>query len=142
MQVRAKDVAEMLGGASVLGRAVRDRGTLIELIGSGLPVAALDSLSAHLDVDATNGTSLKRVVQFRRRSSARLGKAEGERAERVARLFAMSIQAFGDEAGGRAFILTPHDRLAGKAPLDMCSTELGGREVESLLNAIVYGLPA
>lgn len=142
MQVRAKDVAEMLGGASVLGRAVRDRGTLIELIGSGLPVAALDSLDAHLNAGTDEGPSLKTVVRFRRRPSARLGKAEGERAERVARLFAMSVQAFADEAGGRAFMLTPHDRLGGKSPLDMCRTELGGREVEGLLSAIVYGLPA
>jgi putative toxin-antitoxin system antitoxin component (TIGR02293 family) len=142
MQVRVKDVAEMLGGATVLGRAVQDRGALIDLIGSGLPVAALERLSAHLGAGGAKGESLKSVLQVRRRATARLGKAEGERAERVARLFAMAIQAFGDEDTGRQFMLTPHDRLGGKSPLFMCRSELGGREVEGLLNAIAYGLPA
>ena len=60
----------------------------------------------------------------------------------AARIFALAIKALGDEETARAFVLAPHKYLGGEIPLKYLSNEVGALEVEQILNAILYGLPA
>lgn len=144
MLVRPKDIADVLGGPAVLGRAVRDLGDLDEVVRAGLPLRALDLLEARVPPPAGRKTSPVRGVVGRRTKAnhAVLAPASGERAGRVARIVAMATKVFGAPAAATEFLTTPHDRLDGRAPLACLVTDLGGREVEEILNAIAFGLPA
>jgi putative toxin-antitoxin system antitoxin component (TIGR02293 family) len=76
---------------------------------------------------------------FKRRRD-RLSLAESERAERIARIAAMAFEVWGEE-DARAFLSNPHPMLDGETPLEAAATDLGAREVESILRAIEFGLP-
>lgn len=145
MLVRPIEIAEILGGSAVLGRTVRDLGDLDEVVRAGLPFGALDALEARMPATGGRKNSPVRSV-VRRRSRATglsvLAPAEGERAGRVARLFAMATKVFGSAQGATEFLTTPHARLHDRTPLECLLTDIGGREVEEILNAIAYGLPA
>jgi putative toxin-antitoxin system antitoxin component (TIGR02293 family) len=145
MLVRPKEIAEVLGGAAVLGRTVRDLGDLDEVVRAGLPFGALDALEARLPATGGRRNSPVRSVVRRRSGTAGqavLAPAEGERAGRVARLFAMATKVFGSPEGATEFLTTAHARLHDRTPLECLFTDIGGREVEEILNAIAYGLPA
>ena len=62
MLVRPKDIAEVLGGPTVLGRTVRDLGDLDEVLRAGLPLGALDILEARLPPVAGRKNSPVRAV--------------------------------------------------------------------------------
>jgi putative toxin-antitoxin system antitoxin component (TIGR02293 family) len=141
MEVSVKDIAETLGGEAALGRPLRDLGDLNAAVVAGLPRSALDRVAQRLTQNGVYVDVLS-VVRPRGTADTPLDVDEGERLERVARLLATAIHVFGDEAAARAFIVTPHDRLGGRAPLALLATELGGRQVERLLDSIAYGLPA
>jgi putative toxin-antitoxin system antitoxin component (TIGR02293 family) len=67
--------------------------------------------------------------------------AQGEQTERLARLFAYAQRVFGDADDARAFMHNPHPELQGRRPVDAALSELGGRAVEKVLDALAYGLP-
>ena len=144
MLVRPKDIADVLGGPTVLGRVVRDLGDLDEVVRAGLPRLALTSLEAHVPPRAGKKVSPVRGVVGRHIEADQtvLVPAAGERAGRVARIVAMATKVFGSPAAATEFLTTPHDRLDGRAPLACLATDLGGREVEEILNATAFGLPA
>ena len=141
MQVSVKDIAETLGGEAALGRTLRDIGDLNAAVVAGLPRSALDRVAQRLTEGGTSVDILS-VVRPLAAGGTRLDVSQSERLERVARLLATAVLVFGDEMAARTFLVTPHDRLGGRAPLMLLSTELGGREVERLLDAMAYGLPA
>jgi uncharacterized protein (DUF2384 family) len=64
-----------------------------------------------------------------------------ERAARLLYYSNLADVAFGDSDLARKFMTRKHPRL-GVAPIDKLDTEWGGREVEKILNAMIYGLPA
>lgn len=70
--------------------------------------------------------------------AARLG---NERAARVLYYFELAGKAFGDKKLAQKFMARRHPKL-GMAPIEKLDTEWGGREVEQILNSIVYGFPA
>lgn len=146
MLVRPKEIAEVLGGPAVLGKVVRDLRDLDAVVRAGLPLRALDLLEARVPPLAGKKVSPVRGVVGRRTKptslTAVLVPSSGERAGRVARIVAMATKVFGSPASATEFLTTPHDRLDGRSPLACLATDLGGREVEEILNAIAFGLPA
>ncbi len=70
-----------------------------------------------------------------------LTQAQGEQAERLARLFTYACKVFGDVDDARDFMRRPHPLLGGRRPVDACLTELGGRAVETILDSMAFGLP-
>lgn len=80
-------------------------------------------------------------VTYKRRKS-RLSRLESERTERLARVVAMVETVWDDPAAAKRFLITPHRTLGGRTPLEMAGQELGARQVEEIIAAIVYGLPA
>lgn len=72
----------------------------------------------------------------------RLSVSESERAERIARIFALAESVLGDREEAGIFLFSPHPKLDGSSPLDWIRTELGGREVEQMLIDIREGFPA
>jgi uncharacterized protein (DUF2384 family) len=48
---------------------------------------------------------------------------------------------FGSTEDARTFMHRPHPELNGRRPVDAALTELGGRAVERVLDALAFGLP-
>lgn len=143
--IEPRRIAEVMGGAQVLGRRVASISDLSEAVSRGLPKSALRNSVRRLFPDAGN----QRRVMYRivpeatyKRRRDRLSPSESERTERLARVIAAAEFAWDDREEARQFLTTPHAALAGETPLDVAMTELGARRVEELLAKILHGLPA
>lgn len=137
-------VAALLGGEKVLGRTIRSLADMREAVERGLPKAALMRIARFITPEATGQRALMhRLVPepTLRRRGRRLNLVGSERTERLARLTALAEAVWGDEADARSFMTSPHPMLDGKAPAEMAVTDLGAREVETILKAIAFGLP-
>ncbi len=148
MSVAATEVAEVLGGQRVLGRRIRHARDLEDLIREGVPKPALERLVSLLAAPGGNGRDLRAGLRSRIVSRATYQRAErfnlqvSETTERLARLYALAASAFADGGATARFMLTPHPELGDRAPFDVALTEVGGREVEEVIERGLHGLPA
>jgi len=114
-----------------------------EAIARGLPRDALQRVARAISPDAAAATRLVHAVvpktSLNRRGT--LTPAQGEQTERLARVFSYAQRVLGDIEDARAFMDRPHPELQGRRPVDAALTELGGRAVERILDALAYGLP-
>src|SRR5690554_2479761 len=119
MSAQIKAIASVLG----IERADRDGITpmgLVSRLEKGLPVAALDRM-ARL-IAPTDGTFKYRIVskatlaRRRGRRPARLSPEESERVARLAEIWKLAQEAWGDEAEAREFLFRPHAMLKGRRP--------------------------
>jgi len=140
--VSAARIAEVMGGARVLHRRVTTLAELDEAVAHGLPRAALDALVARV-ANPQDSTRLKyRIVpKATYLRHERLNPPHGQRAERLARVFAMAEAAWADPGEARRFMNAPHPELGGRTPLEAAMTELGARQVEEVLERGLHGLP-
>jgi putative toxin-antitoxin system antitoxin component (TIGR02293 family) len=66
----------------------------------------------------------------------------GETTERLARLYALALSVFENRAAAARFLMNPHPELDDRTPFDVALTEIGGREVEEVIERGLHGLPA
>lgn len=99
-------------------------------------------MSEHTD-EITAITLRHRIIpRATYQQSMRLNQQSTETAERIARVYAMVREVWQDDGAARTFMLTPHPELRGKTPLDTALTEIGGRQVEEVIERGMHGLPA
>lgn len=142
----AKAVAEVLG--LVLLRASRPSAVsavLVEkAIEGGLPRNALRRVAELIaGGDKAKASALERTIVPKttlERRENKLSPQEGERTERIARLFVHARRALGTEAEAREFMTAPHPELERRSPIEAAKTDLGARRAEQILNALEYGL--
>ena len=156
---------QVFGGAKLLGRPVRQLSDLEKIVLEGMPFSAVENafrvvspgqskdelhvmlhVVFHADDGKRYGDLQKALSKISAKkgiaSSLRLETAEGERAERLARIYALALKAVGSKKAAGAFMFAPHKMLAGSTPLEKLETEVGAHEVERILAASIYGLPA
>jgi putative toxin-antitoxin system antitoxin component (TIGR02293 family) len=137
-------IAEVMGGAAILGSRIRSARDLETAIGTGLPKQALRLTMKRAYASQKEATTmLYRVVPeatFKRRM--RLTPAQSERTERLARIIAAAEHVWGNRTDAQAWLAKPHPELENRAPLEAAMSELGARRAEELLNRLFYGLPA
>ncbi len=142
--IEAKRIAEVMGGRSVLGRTVSSIEELEEIVGEGLPKIALRITVRRVFVAAREANRyLYRVVPeatYKRRTG-KLRIPESERTERLARIIASTEAVWDDQNDAREWLTKPHPELGNRTPIDCAMTELGARQVESLIDRLQYGLP-
>jgi len=142
--VEAKRIAEVMGGRSVLGKAVSSIEDLEEIVGEGLPKAALRiTVRRVFAVPREANRCLYRIVPeatYKRRNG-KLRVIESERTERLARTIAAAEAVWDDQKDAREWLTTPHSELGGRSPIQCALSELGARQVESLIDRLQYGLP-
>ena len=113
--------------------------SLIALIKAGLPVTELEALQNILNVPIDRlapKLGISKATLHRRKLSGRLDAEESDRVVRFARLAGKALEVFEDPETARAWLASPQFGLGGEVPLDYANTELGAREVESLLGRI------
>lgn len=114
------------------------------VVEDGLPVEAVKELQAELKrlgVSRPSEYVDSIVSRATRQRRDRLKPEEGERLVRVASLLALAVDVWGYEDGASAFLTSPHPMLGGAVPIDRVLSEIGARQVESILLALDLGLP-
>jgi putative toxin-antitoxin system antitoxin component (TIGR02293 family) len=143
--VEPQRIAAVLGGPKALGRRVRSVRELAEAVEQGLPKVALRNAAARILPDAVERRQLiYRIIPeatYKRRRD-RLSPAESERTERLARVIATAEYVWDEPLDTHRFLTAPHPQLGGKTPIAAALTELGARQVEQILEKILFGLPA
>jgi putative toxin-antitoxin system antitoxin component (TIGR02293 family) len=113
-----------------------------EAIREGFPPAVVKELMR------TSGLTLKELASAldlsprslqRRRRSGRLARYESDRLYRLARIVAIANEYLGDHERAMRWLKHPNRALGGLAPVAAIDTELGARQVESILGRIAYG---
>ena len=145
MGVAVSSIAKILGGESVLGRPVSEMRELDAVVREGLPESALKHLlDAVTAYDGEKGLEYwnKIAPQSTGGRKDRFSSQVSETIERLAHLYVLSFLIFRDPIDTSRFMLEPHPELGDRKPVDVALTEVGGREVEDVIERGLYGLPA
>ena len=135
-------VVKELGGRQTLGRTLSSDGELREAIREGFPAPVVEQLMR------ASGLTLKELADSldlsprslqRRRSGGRLARFESDRLYRLARIVALANQSLGKTDLVTRWLRRSNRALGGQAPIASIDTELGARQVESVLGRIAYG---
>ena len=141
--VSAAQIVEALGGRNVLRERLADYRAVIERARSGLPYAALEALAGRYAIPRE---TLARVLHLpvrtlaRRKKERRLSADESDRLLRLSRVAAMAEEALGAHDKAGRWLQKPNRALGGGVPLDLLDTDLGARQVETILGRIEHGI--
>lgn len=125
-----------------LGTSASSEQKIVRLVESGLPTRVIKRL---IDRGLKRNEVFDIIIPLRtfkhRRSRHQpLSKEESERAVRTARILARAQAVIGDENSALEWLRAPKARFEGRAPIQMLSTETGGRLVEQMLIQIDEGM--
>jgi putative toxin-antitoxin system antitoxin component (TIGR02293 family) len=122
-------------GAGSAFKQVRDA------LQEGVPRSAFDQLRADLGVSNEELADILGIpTRTLARRTERFKADESERLLRVGSVWAKALDVLEDRAAARRWMTQPKRALGGLTPLRSCDTEIGGREVESLLGRIEHGV--
>jgi putative toxin-antitoxin system antitoxin component (TIGR02293 family) len=134
------------GFAALVGLASRDLLELQKQVEKGLSYRALVRFQRILSISLQELAELVRITPrtlTRRRGQGRLQPEESDRLLRASRIFAQALQLFeGDAESARGWLKAPQVALGGLRPFDMIKTDIGAREVESLIGRLEHGISA
>ena len=138
-----EDVARHLGGAESLGRPVESEMDLVQLVRSGLPPSALETVIDHGVLSSAEAERLiipRRTLSHRKSRSEPLTTDESDKLTRVVRIAALAEETFQDDQKARTWLRDPNRALGGERPLELLETEGGARLVEQVLGRIGHGV--
>jgi putative toxin-antitoxin system antitoxin component (TIGR02293 family) len=116
---------------------------LVAVVQSGIPYAEFEALREQLDLSAERLASylgMPRATLHRRKIGGQLSPDDSDKVLRFARLLGQAARLFGSVEDARRWLSAPQHGLGGAVPLEFAGTEVGAREVESLLGRIDYGV--
>ena len=122
---------------------IRTADQLVKVVQDGLPFDELESLRGELGLSLDQlgeKLGIPRATLHRRKAAGRLAPDESDRVIRFARLLRQGEEVFGTVDRARQWLSFPQYGLGGVVPLDYARTEVGAREVETLLGRIEYGV--
>lgn len=166
MVARGKDVAspgreKRTGGGKRTRRAtaapvkVKPRGSTIglesadpievsEQVKEGLPYRSLELLARESDIPRERLAEIAHIPKrtlVRRKQRGKLTRDESESVLRVGTLYEQAVELFeGDRAAAKRWLERPNRALAGRSPLELAETEIGGRVVEDLIGRLEHGV--
>jgi putative toxin-antitoxin system antitoxin component (TIGR02293 family) len=125
-----------------LGTRAESEQKIVDLVEGGLPTKVVNHL---IERGLTRKEVFDVIIPLRtwkhRKSRHQpLSKEESERAVRAARILARAQAVWGDQESALNWLRAPKKRFEGRAPLQMLSTETGGRLVEQMLVQIDEGM--
>jgi putative toxin-antitoxin system antitoxin component (TIGR02293 family) len=117
---------------------------LIQQIERGFPFQALLRLESQSGIGIALLSSLIGIPErtlARRKTAGRLTPEESERLFRISSIVERAVELFeGNMDAAVNWLLTPRKALDHQQPLHYCRTELGAREVESLIGRLEHGV--
>jgi putative toxin-antitoxin system antitoxin component (TIGR02293 family) len=140
-----RDVARRMRERGVLTLAAEPPLRRIDLVGAGLPAAALEQTAELLGVPKAALMKAAGIPVSTAGAQARAGKPlSPEASEKVLRIVRAAQRAqdvFGDAAEGRAWLTEVVPGLGDRRPLDLLATQDGYEIVMDELGRIVFGAP-
>ena len=115
---------------------------LVQAIERQLPLETLTRLKRH-GVSSNEVYALiinPRTLKHRRSKRQPLSREESERAVRLGRVLATAEAVWGGEEAALDWLRSAKSRFGGRTPMEMLSTETGGRMVEDMLVQIDEGM--
>lgn len=117
---------------------------LVEALQDGLPFQELEDLQAGLAVPTEKLAPMlgisKATFHRRKGDASKLSAAVSDRVVRYARLLGQTVRVFDSMEAANEWLNAPQIGLGGAVPLNYAKTEIGSREVESLLGRIEYSV--
>jgi len=82
------------------------------------------------------------TLERRRRGQKNLDPVASERLDRIATVSHLAEEIFETPVTATDWMSTPNTALGGDAPIMLCETELGGKQVRRVLQSLEWGGPA
>jgi len=125
-----------------LGAEAGSEQTVLRLVENGLPIRVINHL---IERGLTRNEVFDIIIPLRtwkhRKSRHQsLSREESERAIRTAKILARAQAVLGDGQSALDWLRTTKRRFEGRTPIQMLSTEAGGRLVEQMLIQIDQGM--
>ena len=116
----------------------------IGAVREGLSVDLVDEVlsEGRLTAAELDRLALPRKTLAHRRMLGRLTAEQSDRLTRILRVVETAEQTFGDPAKAHTWLRRPTAALDDEAPLELLDTDIGAREVETLLTRIAHGIAA
>lgn len=138
-------VAKRKSGSRPIVAAGNSQATheLVRKVQAGLPFRELEKLRQQLALpldQLSEKLGISRATLHRRKLSGRLTPDESGKVLRFAQLFRLAEEVLGGADEARQWLSYPQYGLGRVVPLDFARTEIGAREVETLLGRIEYGV--
>lgn len=115
----------------------------LEMVESGVSLNALNDFVAASGMqfrDIYEVVIPARTLKHRKARKENLTADESDKLARVIRIFDHAVSVLGDKEKALHWLNEPKRRFAGRTPIQMLRTELGGRMAEELLGQIEYGM--
>lgn len=115
----------------------------LSAIRRGLPAKAFDGVAKVLfltgdELAAKLGVSV-RTIRDQKKKAARLSPENSEKLVRIVRIQRLARTIFTTDEAVSQWLASPAPALNGLQPIDLLDTDIGGREVEAVLQGIAYG---
>ena len=82
------------------------------------------------------------ALERRRRAHKNLDPVASERVDRIATVSHLAEAMFATQLTATHWLSTPNKALGGTAPILLCETEIGAKQVRRVLKALEWGGPA
>lgn len=79
------------------------------------------------------------TLERRRREQKNLDPVASERLDRIATVCHLAEEVFESKEGATHWMSTPNKALGGSAPIMLCETEIGAKQVRRVLQALEWG---
>ena len=140
----AKDWEHFLVFYKITGYEQSEHRAVINAVREGLSTDAIDVLVKALNVNLTEFFDISGIPKStlsRRRKTGTLTPEESDRLVRLARIKDLALEMMeGDDDAAKEWLNTPIDLLGGETPIRYSNTEIGARDVESLIGRIRMGV--
>ncbi|SRR6266571_435917 len=125
-----------------LGTPTESEHNIVHMVEAGLPLKVINRLIERgLSKDEVFSIIVNpRTLKHRKSRHQPLSKEESERVIRAVRILARAQAVFGGETPALNWLRAPKRRFEGRPPIQMLSTETGGRLVEEMLIQIDEGM--
>jgi putative toxin-antitoxin system antitoxin component (TIGR02293 family) len=143
-------VRTMLGGPSVLPRAVDNEVDVHDLVLKGLPIRAMLRLVDDLHILETSIVLIvlgmsprnfqRRKAAAQRNSRATLSAEEGSKLWKFAEILALATRTLGSQEAAEIWLNSSQMGLEWKRPVDLLATIQGAKLVDTLLTRMEYGV--
>ncbi|WP_338923350.1 antitoxin Xre/MbcA/ParS toxin-binding domain-containing protein [Pseudomonas silesiensis] len=115
----------------------------LQQIKAGFPASLVQALRQTFDLQERSVETLLNAsistLERRRREQKNLDPVASERIDRIATVSHLAEEVFEDKANAAHWMSTPNKALGGIAPIMLCETEIGARQVRRVLHALEWG---
>ncbi len=130
---------------ALLGLRTYEPLELIELVRKGFRYSAFVRFQRNTNLSLKTLSELTQIrsrTLTRRKEEGKLDPEESDRLLRASRVFGRALELFeGDDEAARDWLSSEQPALGGLAPLEMARSDVGAKEVESLIGRLEYGIP-